>query len=154
MGRVVSLDVLRGFALLGILLLNIVSFGLPFAAYLNPTVAGGAARRQPRRLVPCHDLLGRQDAGDLLDAVRRQFRRVSRGPTGGRPRQALLRRTLWLIVFGLLHAHLLWSGDILYPYGVIGLLLYLFRPVASAETDLDRGSDSVAALAVNSAVPP
>ena len=33
----------------------------------------------------------------------------------------------WLIVFGLLHAHLLWYGDILYWYGMCGLLVYLFR---------------------------
>ena len=35
------MDVLRGFSLLGILLLNIVAFGLPFAAYMNPSVSGG-----------------------------------------------------------------------------------------------------------------
>ena len=34
--RIQSLDVLRGFALLGILLLNILSFGLYSAAYANP----------------------------------------------------------------------------------------------------------------------
>jgi uncharacterized protein len=33
----------------------------------------------------------------------------------------------WLILFGLLHAHLLWYGDILYTYGVCGLVVYLFR---------------------------
>lgn len=33
----------------------------------------------------------------------------------------------WLIVFGLLHAHLLWYGDILYWYGVCGLVIFLFR---------------------------
>ena len=41
--RIDSIDTLRGFSLLGILLLNIADFGLPFAAYANPTVAGGAA---------------------------------------------------------------------------------------------------------------
>ena len=34
--RIESLDLLRGFALLGILLLNILGFGLPSAAYSNP----------------------------------------------------------------------------------------------------------------------
>ena len=37
------------------------------------------------------------------------------------------RRMVWLIVFGLLHAHLLWYGDILYWYGVCGLVVYWFR---------------------------
>lgn len=39
--RISSLDVIRGAALLGILLMNIVGFGLPYA-YFNPNVAGGA----------------------------------------------------------------------------------------------------------------
>ncbi|MBL8238043.1 MAG: hypothetical protein JNM66_11520 [Bryobacterales bacterium] len=43
--RVDSIDTLRVFSLLGILLLNIVSFGLPFAAYMNPNVYGGADGR-------------------------------------------------------------------------------------------------------------
>jgi uncharacterized protein len=39
------------------------------------------------------------------------------------------RRMVWLIVFGLLHAHLLWYGDILYWYGMCGLGVYLLRRV-------------------------
>src|SRR5213080_184252 len=41
--RISSLDVVRGFALLGILLMNIIGFGLFSSAYDNPTSAGGAA---------------------------------------------------------------------------------------------------------------
>jgi uncharacterized protein len=37
------------------------------------------------------------------------------------------RRTLWLLVFGIAHAYLLWSGDILYPYALCALALYPFR---------------------------
>ncbi|MEO6212347.1 MAG: DUF418 domain-containing protein, partial [Vicinamibacterales bacterium] len=39
-GRISSLDVLRGVALLGILLMNIVAMGLPHWAYDDPTIAG------------------------------------------------------------------------------------------------------------------
>lgn len=39
--RISSVDALRGIALLGILLMNIVGFGLPFQAYTFPNVAGG-----------------------------------------------------------------------------------------------------------------
>ena len=40
------------------------------------------------------------------------------------------RRMFWLVLFGLIHAHLiLWMGDILYLYGVCGMLVYLFRNV-------------------------
>jgi uncharacterized protein len=43
------------------------------------------------------------------------------------------RRMLWLVLFGLIHAYLiLWIGDILYMYGVCGMLVYLFRNVRPA----------------------
>ena len=46
----------------------------------------------------------------------------------GRSSAALhYRRMGWLILFGLLHGFLLWYGDILYDYGMCGLLIYLFR---------------------------
>lgn len=38
------------------------------------------------------------------------------------------RRTSWLIVFGLIHGYLLlWHGEILYSYGLFGLLIFSFR---------------------------
>ena len=40
------------------------------------------------------------------------------------------RRMFWLVLFGLIHAHLiLWIGDILYLYGFCGMLVYLCRKV-------------------------
>jgi uncharacterized protein len=37
------------------------------------------------------------------------------------------RRTMWLILIGMLHAYFIWAGDILYGYGVVGLLLFPLR---------------------------
>ena len=39
--RFVSLDMLRGVAVLGILVMNIYAFAMPFAAYSNPLMMGG-----------------------------------------------------------------------------------------------------------------
>ncbi|TMH38119.1 MAG: DUF418 domain-containing protein [Betaproteobacteria bacterium] len=47
--------------------------------------------------------------------------------SGARPTLLHYRRVGWLIVFGVLHAHLLWYGDILFTYGMCGLFVYLFR---------------------------
>ncbi len=41
--RIATVDVLRGFAVLGILVINIEFFALPSLVYHNPTVAGGFA---------------------------------------------------------------------------------------------------------------
>ncbi len=46
MERNVTLDFVRGVAILGILLLNITAFGLPKAAYLNPAWPGDFAERR------------------------------------------------------------------------------------------------------------
>jgi uncharacterized protein len=46
---------------------------------------------------------------------------------GVRPAGLHYRRTVWLIIFGLLHAYLLWYGDILFKYGVCALIAYPFR---------------------------
>ena len=40
--RIDSLDILRGVAILGILVMNIYAFAMPFIGYTNPLVIGGA----------------------------------------------------------------------------------------------------------------
>src|SRR5205814_8904861 len=47
--------------------------------------------------------------------------------SGARPTRLHYRRVGLLILFGLLHAYLLWYDDILYAYGMCGLFVYLFR---------------------------
>ena len=53
---------------------------------------------------------------------------IARAEERGDSRASLFKRRLfWLLVIGLLHAYLLWSGDILSIYAVMGLVLILFR---------------------------
>ena len=40
-GRIHTLDATRGFAVMGILLMNIIGFSMPEAAYINPKAWGG-----------------------------------------------------------------------------------------------------------------
>ena len=133
--RLHSVDALRGFSLLGILLLNIASFGLPFAAYMNPQVAGGAEGSNlavwlvamtfwDGKMRCIFSMLFGTGAIILLE-------RAERRGAGIEAADIYYRRTMWLILIGLLHAHFIWAGDILYPYGVIGLLLFPFRKLSA-----------------------
>ena len=126
--RIPSLDVLRGFASLGILLLNILAFGMHSAIFLNPQIdvtigwnpvfatwfgvelfAEGAMRCLFSMLFGAGMLL-------FLDGSRARSGRL------------YFKRLAWLLVFGLVDAYLLlWNGDILVTYALAGLILYFFR---------------------------
>ena len=70
--RISALDTLRGFALLGILLMNIVAMGMYGGAYDNPTVTGGATGLNLARLGRPACAGRRQDAMPVLPRLRRQ----------------------------------------------------------------------------------
>jgi uncharacterized protein len=127
--RIDSLDVLRGFALLGILAMNIGSFSMISAAYFNPTAYGDLTGANGWVWRLTHILVDMKfmaifsmlfGAGIVLMTSRAESR-------GQAVKGVHYRRVAWLIAFGLLHAHLLWYGDILYWYGMCGLVVYLFR---------------------------
>lgn len=132
--RIGMLDTTRGIAVLGILIMNITGFGLP-RAYDDPTNWGGseglnltvwrvAALLFEGTMRGMFTLLF--GAGALLFLQRH----AARSP-GLLPADLFFRRTIWLIVFGVVNAYLLlWPGDILYYYGFVGLLLFVFRNVA------------------------
>ena len=132
--RINSLDVIRGIALLGILLMNIVGFGLAYA-YLDPTNSGGSTgwnlnvwimdnmffEGTMRGLFTM--LFG---AGFILQTTRGEKK-------GGGIAVADIyyRRVLWLLLFGIIHVYLmLWFGDILYPYALFALMLFPLRNTA------------------------
>jgi uncharacterized protein len=124
-----SLDVLRGFAVLGILAMNIYFFGMPAAAYSNPSLYGGSGGAHLVTWVVTHLIFEVKfmtifsalfGAGLVVMFQRAEARR--------RPLAAIYyRRILWLLIFGLVHAYALWAGDILVTYAIAGLLIFLFR---------------------------
>ena len=126
--RIVAMDVLRGFALLGILLMNIEAFVGPlFGALtgLDPTLRDADRTADAAIYVLVQGkfyslfslLFGMGFAVMLARA-----RAAGRGFAG-----VYLRRTAMLLLIGLAHALLLWSGDILTAYALLAPALLLFR---------------------------
>ncbi len=128
--RIYTIDVVRGVAVLGILLMNIVAFGLPSAAYLDPTAFGVAvpidrtvwainyvfADGKFRALFTM--LFG---ASMVLIADRAAGDARSPGPAAQH-----YRRMMWLFVIGMAHAWLIWFGDILVQYSIAGMIAFMF----------------------------
>ncbi|HEY7680939.1 MAG TPA: DUF418 domain-containing protein, partial [Terriglobia bacterium] len=146
--RIVALDAIRGFAVLGILVMNVHSFGMPLAAYMNPTALGpiegadwwmwlAAHLFADRKFITIFSMLF--GAGILLFTEHAEAR-------GHSAAKLHYRRMFWLLLFGAAHAHLLWYGDILFSYAVCGMLAFLFRK-CSPRTLLILG---LAAMAVGS----
>lgn len=132
--RIVSIDVLRGFALLGILLMNVQYFSMITAAYLNPTAYGNLSGANYWVWLCSHLLADEKfmaifsmlfGAGILLMTSRVEAAHK-------RPAPVHYRRMGWLTLFGLAHAYLLWSGDILFTYGLCGMMAYLCRKLRPA----------------------
>ena len=131
--RIFALDTIRGFAVLGILLMNILGMGLSMPAYLVPSaVLGGDTgwnlwawmaemfyfEGTMRGLFTI--LFG---AGVVLYTSR-----LERAGAGLRTADLYYRRNLWLIILGLFNGWvLLWMGDILFFYGLTALFLFVFR---------------------------
>lgn len=121
--RIVALDVLRGVALLGILVINIRYFAMPLRALHDPAWPdgsmtnpdfwawfGGTLFFEDKMIALFSMLFG---AGIVLAAGRSLFLHLS--------------RQTWLFVIGLAHAFLLWHGDVLMIYAVCGVLLTPIR---------------------------
>jgi len=127
--RINSLDTLRGFALMGILVMNIQSFSMPSSAYFVPDSFGnfeginqivwyvGNLFFDQKFMAMFSMMFG---AGIVL---------MSRGRDAvGKPVLGIhYRRMLLLLLFGLIHAYLIWYGDILVPYAICGMSVVWVR---------------------------
>lgn len=134
--RIGSLDFIRGLAVMGILVANIVAFGQPFAAYMYPEAF----------------TTGHSDAEDwmwvgqmvLIDSKMRGLFTILFGAglylfmekawAKGASRWLQARRLFWLMLFGLIHYFFIWRGDILFSYALCGFLaLALIRMSAKKQ---------------------
>ena len=125
--RIVSLDFIRGIAVMGILLANIVAFGQPFTAYMYPDAfAVPHGETADWMWVAQFVLVDGKMRGLftlLFGAGLVLF--MDRAWAAGATRWLQVRRLLWLGLFGLAHFYLLWRGDILFLYAVTGLVAVL-----------------------------
>ena len=129
--RHLSMDVVRGMALFGILLMNIVGFGY----HLSPGELTGTEPWSGANFwawyIPQTFFEGTQrglfsvlfGAGVVLLTSRLEAR-----GSGLSTADVYYRRNIWLIGWGMVNSYLLlWDGDILYYYGIAALFLYPMR---------------------------
>ena len=130
--RILLIDSLRGIAILGILLMNIPGFGIAPAAigdfslqpqgelnyYFWYVFGPGVFEGSQRGIFSM--LFG---AGMFIF-----ISRLEKKSPGLMPAELYMRRQLWLLFFGVVHAYvLLWYWDILYSYAICGIVLFAFR---------------------------
>ncbi|TAH09565.1 MAG: DUF418 domain-containing protein [Sphingobacteriia bacterium] len=125
---------MRGFVLCGILLMNITGFGL-YGSYSNPTVSGGSTGWDLYTWITTNMVFeGTMRAlFSLLFGVGTYIilDRLTKSHAGIKAADIYFRRLMWMIVFGLIHGYLLlWTGEILFDYAIMGMLLYSFRNLA------------------------
>jgi uncharacterized protein len=129
--RIRTLDVLRGAALLGILLMNILVFGLPGRAYSNPNLWGGNDAVNLWTFAvhwiffegKMRGIFSMMFGAGIAVFMERAIAREN----SVRAADLYSRRMLWLMAFGAVHGWLIWHGDILYSYALCGLLIFPLR---------------------------
>ena len=127
--RIHSIDLLRGFAILGILIMNITNFSQVNIAYMNPTIGAGLEGYNQyfhafnyifadTRFMSIFSILF--GAGVVL---------FTRNAETKDKRAGVLhfKRMFWLLLFGFVHAYFIWSGDILVAYAICGCFIFFLR---------------------------
>ncbi len=127
--RIDALDLLRGIAIIGILIMNIISFSNVGLGYVNPYAGAGLEGYNAwvhgfsfvfadmRFIIIFSILFG---AGMIIFSRNAEIK--------NRPVNKLhYKRMFFLAIFGFVHAYLIWMGDILVTYALCGCLVYLIR---------------------------
>src|SRR5580698_2198294 len=138
--RISSMDLLRGFSLMGILIMNICDFAYGFTNYAFPLSTVKPVFHGPHWKINTAAWFLRWifAEGKMRALFSMLFgagvillteRALARG-AGIRVADIFTRRNMWLVLIGMLHGYLIWSGDILFYYGTAALLfLFPFRNV-------------------------
>ncbi|MCH8261115.1 MAG: DUF418 domain-containing protein [Planctomycetes bacterium] len=127
--RIHALDVLRGFAIFGIFMVNIAFFSMPIATVLDPTSLANESSSDQF----WHALMRALFEVKFITLFSILFGmglvvQMQRAEKRGRPFVGLyLRRTFVLMALGLIHALGLWYGDILFVYSFVAIVALLLR---------------------------
>lgn len=127
--RIDAIDILRGFALLGILLMNMSSYAMPAIAYFNPTVYGGIELWN-RLVFSLSHIFADQKMMALFSMLFGASVMLVTGnmeKRGESPLKFYYFRNFWLLIFGLIHSIFIWNGDILVVYALCSFILYWLR---------------------------
>jgi uncharacterized protein len=123
--RIATLDFIRGLAVMGILAANIVAFGQPFEAYMYPTAfltdpgdPGGWMWIAQYVLID-----GKMRGLFTLLFGAGLYLFMERAWANGATRKLQAWRLVVLMIIGMVHYFFIWAGDILFYYGLFGLIM-------------------------------
>ncbi len=123
--RILAVDIIRGLALFGVLMVNILSnFRLPLLEHTLGHYAGlhGADRTIEILIAGVLEFKALTIFSFLFGVgIAIQAERASSRSLGAR--YFLARRMGWLLALGVMHLFVIWNGDILTLYAICGLLL-------------------------------
>ena len=130
--RIHALDVLRGFAIFGIFMVNIAFFSIPIAELIDPSLLAGATAGDK----VAHAIVRSLFEYKFVSLFSMLFGiglivQMQRAEKRNRPFIGLyLRRTFILMALGLAHGLFLWYGDILFVYSIVALVAMWCRGLA------------------------
>ena len=127
--RYLEMDALRGFAVMGILAINIAAFAQPEMAFVNPLVSSQASGLDLGSWAASFILFDGKMRGlfSLLFGASTALVIERAIASGQSATKVHFSRMFWLAIFGLFHFFFLWIGDILFLYAGSGCVLFLFR---------------------------
>ena len=128
--RIESVDILRGFALLGIMIMNISSFAMPSMAYYSPLVYDINILNHiiysithiiaDQKFMAIFSMLFGASTMLFINSAKKR---------GKSPLLLFYSRNFWLLILGWIHSTYLWYGDILFIYALCAFLLFFFKNI-------------------------
>ncbi|MEB7037702.1 DUF418 domain-containing protein [Staphylococcus gallinarum] len=124
--RLFELDALRGFSLLGIILMNILSFSLPYEQAFLPDIINKGLDEWILRLITLVVISSFYPIFTFLFGYGLAIMYANSETKDLRYYPFIYRRLSFLLILGLVHGLFIFSGDILFGYAFTGMIAVLF----------------------------